>query len=293
MKSRWLLNLVLLLAVGAIAIFLYLRPKPVEKGPKAYTLSTLDAGRISRITVEVPAKRPVRLEKQQGRWRMVEPYQARADETSMERIVALLNATSPIKLPAEDLARFGLDSPALKLRLDDEEFSFGMYQPVSGEQFVAYKGSVYAIAPHFSEEATAQPLELLDKRPFDPDEQIVGFDFSGLEQWEKLRLQVERQPDGKWKVTPEKAKPDQNALNEWFDAGWRTLRATAVAPFVPDRAPHPYLIVKLKSGKTVRLIKMQESPELLLVREDQQMQYRFPQDTGFEILNPPVGFRQD
>lgn len=293
MKSRWLLNLALLVVVGAIATFLALRPKPAQEGPQVYPLSNLDPGRVTRITVEVPTKKPVRLEKQQGRWRMVEPYQARADAESMARIAALLNATSTVKLPADDLARFGLDSPTLKLRLDDQEFTFGMYHPVSGEQFVAYNGAVYTVAPHFSEDAGAQPLELLDKRPFDSDEDIIGFDFSGLEQWEQLRLQVDRQADGKWKVTPEKAKPDQDAINAWFEAGWRNLRARAVEPYSPDRAPHPYLILKLKGGKTVRLLKVQESPELLLVREDHGMLYHFPQDTGFEILNPPVGFKQD
>ena len=41
MKARWLLNLALLLAVGGIAAFLYLRPKPVDTTPKEYTVSNL------------------------------------------------------------------------------------------------------------------------------------------------------------------------------------------------------------------------------------------------------------
>ena len=42
MKARWLLNLVLLVLVGGIALFLYLRPKPVEQVAQIYTVSSLD-----------------------------------------------------------------------------------------------------------------------------------------------------------------------------------------------------------------------------------------------------------
>jgi hypothetical protein len=293
MKSRWLLNLALLVLVGGIALFLYLRPQPVEQKPQAYPLSTISLANVRKVTIEVPAKKPVRFEKQDGRWRMVEPYQARADLPSVGRIISIAGAVSKIKLPATDLGRFGLDNPTLKVRLDDQEFSFGMYNPVGGEQFVAYKDAVYAVPTVYAEGASVQPLELLNKMPLDNDEQIVGFDLSGLEQWESSRLQLDLQPDGKWKVSSPKAKPDQNEINQWLANGWQNLKANTVEPYTLDRNPHPYLVLRLKGGKTVRLIKMQESPELLLVREDQKMLYHFPQDTGFEILNPPVGFKPE
>ena len=224
---------------------------------------------------------------------MTEPVQARADMASLGRIISVVGATSKVKLPATDLSRFGLDNPSLKVRLDDYEFSFGMYNPVGGEQFVAFNDAVYALPTIYGEGASIQPLEMLNKHPLDADEQVVGFDFSGLEQWESSRLQLDMQRDGKWKISVASAKPKQDEINEWFSSNWLNLAANSVEPFTPDKNPHPYLTLKLKSGKTVRLIKMQESPELLLVREDQKMQYHFAQDIGFEILNPPVGFKPE
>lgn len=293
MKSRWLVNLVLLALVGAIALFLYLRPKPVQQSAQEYHVSGLSLNGVSRVSVEFPAQKPVRFEKRQGRWHMTEPVQARADAAAVGRIISVAGATSKVKLPATDLSRFGLDKPAIKVHIDDQEFSFGMFNPVGGEQFVAYKDAVYALSTIYGEGASVQPLEMLDKRPLDDDEQIVGFDFSGLEQWESSRLQLDMQADGKWKVSVPAAKPKQEEINEWFASGWEKLTANSVEPFTLDRTPHPYLTLRLKNGKTLRILKMQESPELLLVREDQKMQYHFPQDTGFEILNPPVGFRPE
>lgn len=292
MKSRWLVNLVLLVLVAGIAAFLYLRPKPVASNvPKTYTLSALDPNSFTRLSIETPGKKPVLLEKQQGRWHLVQPVQGRADLAAVGRVLSLAIATSQDKFPATDLTRFGLDNPALKVRIDDQEFSFGMYHPVSGDQFVGYKDAVYVLPTVFSEGATMQPLEFLDKRPLDLNEEVAGFDFSGLEQWEKSRLSMELQ-NGKWKVSAAGAKPKQDELNEWFSGNWQHLQAKSVEPFTLDRQLHPYFTVKLKTGKTVRFIKMQESPELLLVREDEQLQYHFPQDIGFVILNPPVGYKE-
>lgn len=291
MKSRWIVNLVLLVLVAGIAAFLYLRPKPVENKPQSYTLSTLDPNSFQHLSIETPGKKLVLLEKQSGRWRLVQPAQGRADLAAVGRVLSVAVATSGDKLPANDLARFGLDNPAVKVHIDNQEFSFGMFHPVTGDQFVAYNGSVYVLPTIYSEGATMQPLEFLDTHPLDLNEEIAGFDFSGLEQWEKTRLSMELQ-NGKWKVSAADAKPKQEELNDWFSSNWPHLEAKSVEPFTPDHQPHPWFTVKLKNGKTIKFIKMQESPELLLVREDEGLQYHFPQDTGFTILNPPVGYKE-
>ena len=92
MKSRWLVNLVLLLLVAGIVTFLYLRPQSQEQGQKSYEISTHKLADFSRIRVEFPAKAPAVFEKIDGHWRIVEPYGARAVLMSMQRI------TSPTRM---------------------------------------------------------------------------------------------------------------------------------------------------------------------------------------------------
>jgi len=292
MKKRWLVNLVLLLLVAGLAVFVLTRPKLAEVKAKEYPVAAFDPAAVTKLSIQSGAKKPVEFEKKNGRWFMLAPFQGRADSLSIGRILSIANAVSPEKLPLDDAAKFGLDNPQVRVKMDDKIFDFGMYNPVGGEQFVAHGGSAYTVASSFSEFATTQPLELLDKHPFERSETIVGFDLGALEQWELSKLKVDLQDDGKWKVSAAAAKPNQNEMNEWFTL-WENLVATSVEPYTPDRAPHPFILVKLKSGKTVKLIKMQESPELLLVREDEHMQYHFPQDVGFTILNPPAGFRPE
>jgi hypothetical protein len=291
MKARWLLNLALLLLVAGLALFVYLRPKvDTAVTQQSYPVAAIDIGKVTKVSIEVPAKKAVVFEKQQGLWMMLEPFKGRADPVEVGRIISIAIASSPEKLPANDPVRFGLDHPQLTLHLNDQDFSFGMYNPVGGDQFVAHGNAVYTLPTTYSESATTQPLELLDKHPFAHNETIVGFDFSALEQWESSHLNLDLQDDGKWKVSSPAAKPNQNEVKEWFE-GWEQIEATSVEPAQPDHTPHPFLIVKLKDGRKIKLIKMQESPELLLVREDEELQYHFPQDVGFTALNPPAGFK--
>jgi len=66
--------------------------------------------------------------------------------------------------------------------------------------------------------------------------------------------------------------------------------AQSVEPYTPDRkATYPSFEVKLKDGSKVHFDKLQESPELQLGRPDEGVMYHFPQDVGFNMLNPPVG----
>jgi hypothetical protein len=206
------------------------------------------------------------------------------------RILSLVAAKSAQKFKSTDLAQFGLDQPKLKLKFDNEEFSFGMFNPVTSEQYVAFNNQVYLLPVSYAESAQSPLEEYLDKTPFKPTEQkkIVGFDFSRLEQWEDARLNVDLK-DGKWTASPAKAKPTQNDMNEWFDSFWRNISVQRVEPYTPDRKmTYPSFEVKLSDGRKVHFDKIQESPELLLGRPDEGMIYHVPPDIGFTLLNPPI-----
>lgn len=288
MKSRWLMNLAMLVLIVGIVAFLYLRPKAVDNDTPTYEVSTLKMADFDHVTVEFPTKAPVAFEKVGGYWYLVKPYKARAEQRMVQGILSIIAATTTHKFPADDLARFGLDTPKLKVKLNDQEFLFGTYNTLTSEQYVAYKGAVYLLPVTYSEAASTQVVEMLEKNPLAPGEKIAGFDLSHLEQWEDIRLIVDL-VDGKWKASAANAKPQQNEMNEWFETSWKHPAVLSVEPYTPDRkTTYPSLEVKLADGRKVHLDKLQESPELLLGRPDEGMLYHFPQDAGFVMLNPPI-----
>jgi len=297
MKKRWLLNLVMLVLVGGLVAFLYLRPKTEVTTGVKHEVSQLKLADITSVKVEFPAQAPVAFEKVGGFWYMLMPYKTRADQRSVQRILAIVAATSVEKFSGSDQAKYGIDQPQLKVNLTvngvNEVFTFGTYNPVSDDQYMAYKESVYLLSGSYSEVAKTQPIEMVDKAPLTPSEtkQIAGFDFARLEQWEDTRMNVNI-TDGKWSTNVTKAKVTQNEMNEWLDFAWRQAEAKSVELYTPNhKETYPSFEVKLKDGKKVHFDKISEAPELLLGRPDEGVIYHFANDVGFNMLNPPLNIK--
>ena len=287
----------MLTLVAGLVAFLYLRPKAEIQTEAKYEVSQLKLADISAAKVEFPAQAPVSFEKIDGLWRMTAPYKTRADQISVQRILAIIAATSKDKFPTTDLAKYGLDNPQLRLMLSgagaSNEFVFGTYNPVTEEQYVSFKNAIYLLPSSYSEAAKTQPIELVDKAPLTPSEtkQIAGFDFARLEQWEEARLQVDI-ADGKWATNVAKAKITQNEMNEWLDFSWKQAQAKSVELYTPNhKETYPSFDVKLKDGKKVHFDKISEAPELLLGRPDEGVMYHFTNDVGFNMLNPPLNLQ--
>jgi hypothetical protein len=293
MKKGWLLNLILLVVVAGLVSFLYLRPKKDAVEENKYEVSSYKLAEFNQIKVEFPAKAAVSFEKVDGYWRLTAPYKTRADQPSVQRILAIIAANSREKIVTDDVAKFGLNQPLLKLTLvrdkdNVEEFLFGTYNPLTDEQYISHRNTVYLVANDYGAAASTQVIELIDKAPLSPAEKVAGFDFGRLEQWEASGLNLDM-VDGQWKVSLDKAKPTQNELNEWVDYSWIHTRAKSVEIYTPDRkVTHPSLEVKLANGSKVHFDKIQESPDLILGRPDEGIMYYFPSDEGFVMLNPPI-----
>ncbi len=293
MKKRWLLNLILLAVVASLVTFLYVRPKTEANKGAEYEVSTYKLAEFNAIAIEFPAKAAVTFEKIDGYWRLTAPYKTRADQLSVQRILAIIAAKSREKIVSDDMAKFGLVNPALKLKLfrdanSAEEFLFGTYNPLTDEQYILHKNTVYLVSNTYAEAASTQVIEMVDKAPLKPTEKVAGFDFSRLEQWEASRLNVDL-VDGQWKVSIKEAKPLQNEMNEWVDYSWIHTLAKSVELYTPDRKTvYPSFEIKLADGSKVHFDKIQESPDLLLGRPDEGIMYTFPSDSGFVMLNPPI-----
>lgn len=305
MKNRWIVNIVLLLLVAGLAAFLYLRPKAQVDGIAQFEVSNYKLAEFNQVQINFPARSQVLFVKTNGYWHFKAPHQSRADQASVHRILSIIAAKTTTKITpkngeafdAEEMAKYGLDKPAIRLHLirdenNQEEFLFGTFNPVNDEQYIAHRQAVYLLPITYSEAASTQVLEMVDKKPLKPSEKIAGFDFSRLEQWEETRLNLDF-VNGQWKVSVDKANPTPEALNEWLDFSWKQAVAKSVELYQPDpRQKYPSFEVKTVDGQKVHFDKMQESPELLLARPDEGLIYHFAPDEGFTMLNPPINLQK-
>ncbi len=299
MKSRWILNIVMLAIVAGLVSFLYLRPDQTVSNKTMYAVSDLKLATITQLKVEFPAKAPVTFNKVDGYWQMEKPYHNRADQLSVQRILAVIAAESEVQFPGTDLAKYGLDNPQLKLIMTNdagtELFTYGTYNSVTEQQYVAYNNHVYLLDGRYSEDARTQPIEMVDKNLLAPSEAklVAGLDLAHLEQWQEAQLNVDLD-NGQWKTNVDNAKPTQNDMNEWFEFSWRQNPALSVEVYTPNRQKtYPSLELKLSNGQRIHLDKMMESPELLLARPDEGLIYHFASDVGFTMLNPPINIQEE
>jgi len=290
MKNRWLINIILLVMVLSISLFLFLKPAKIKQ-TKQFSISTFNLSDFDSIKVDFPSKASVILKKSSESWDMIEPVKARADQFSVQKIISIVATSSSEKLPSNDLAKYGLDKPTMKLKLihkgQEEEFIFGTYNSVTEDQYLLYKENVYLISGSYSEAAATQPIELIDKLPLSKSEEIKYFDFSRLEQWQSKRLKVTRN-NNEWSAN-EGSQFKQNEMAEWFDMTWVKNPAKSVEKSSIDlRVPYKSFDIHTIDGKKITFLRLQESPETKLYRVDEGLLYNFGSDIGFTMMNPPI-----
>jgi hypothetical protein len=273
MKSRLWLNVFLLVLVAALAFAVYSRrhaPAELE-----YRLSALNAAQVSSIQIEKPNAPFVRLDKRNNAWFVTAPFAARADSFRISRILEVLAASSTQHFPATDLAAFDLDKPFLKLTLNGQQISFGTMNPLTQQQYALTANTVYLISAKYMANAAVQTADFAGKRLFTENEIPDRFEFEG-------RVLVLN--NGKWETTPPRTGLSQDTLNLWRDQ-WRQASALLAQPYV-DAKSLGKILVTLTSGKQITLSILQKAPDLVLLREDEHLQYHLPQETGKQLLAP-------
>jgi hypothetical protein len=297
MKSRWLINIGLLLLV--LITFFYswtiFQKEPVES--IRFELSKFKLSDFNELKIDFPSRISTHFKIVDNHWRMLSPHKARADELYVYRILSVLATSSLEKLSSDDLSKYGLDQPNLKITFLGnnlkEVFLFGTYNPINEDQYVLYKDNVFLISGGFSETAAFMSTELIEKNPIAKYEKIKSFNFSRLEQWQDSRLKLNN-INNAWNVEGKNLLITQSDVNEWYEMTWKNIPAKSVKPYKMDeRIGYKSFDIVLKDNKKLTFYKIEESPELLLFRKDEGLLYHFPSDLGFTMLNPHVQQKEE
>ena len=281
MKSKVLVNLVLVLLLTGLVLYAFFRPK--EQSDPGVRLTQLKRDDITRITVERRGSPAIQLQKRDGSWRISAPLQTRADPIQVERLTDIVTATAKHKLPPGDPGGYELDPPQVKLTLNDQAFAFGRINDVTYEQYVATAGAVYLVAPFHGHGVPVEITKLVSRKLLDDAEVPIAFDFG--------RYRIVKDDRGAWTVEgayPAQLRnpPSQDDFNRWADE-WRFTSSLGAEPRRGTRGKDR-LVVLFKGGKKADMEIVQRQPEFLLVRSDENMQYRFGAEVGRRLLDPRV-----
>jgi hypothetical protein len=268
------LNLALLVAVAALALFAYYKP---HKSEPEHKLSAIKAADVTSIKIEITGNPPVVLARTGADWKLTAPLPARADSFQVQRLLEILDATSKDRFPAAGLARYELNEPYARVTFNQQTFAFGAVNQLSREQYVLTQDGIYPLSLRYGTLLPKDPLQLVSRQLFAADEAPVAFTFSDF------RL---AQQDGKWQLTPPATDIGADDINGWVDE-WRLATALNLQP-ASNRKPLATLKIKLKTGADITVAVLQREPQLVLARSDQPYEYQFSAAAAKRLLARPA-----
>jgi hypothetical protein len=274
MKGRTGLNLALLAAVIALALFAYYQP---HKGEPAHKLSTIKAADATSIKIEIAGSPPMVLARTAAGWNLTAPLPARADSLQVQRLLEILDATAKDRFPAAGLARYDLNEPSARVTINQQTFGFGAVNEMSREQYVLTQDGIFPVSLRYGTLLPRTVHQVVSRQLFAADEAPVAFRFDDF----KLE-----QRDGKWQLTPPAANLSADDLTRWVDE-WRLATALGVLP-ASNRKPLTVIKVMLKAGSEISVAVLQRDPNLVLARSDQPFEYQLSADAAKRLLSPPA-----
>lgn len=272
MKTRLLLNLVLLCVVGALILVVVFEPGK-DKSP-ANPLSAVDESRVDAVSLQ--GSETIEFERRNGHWWIKAPFVAPANEIRVRQLIDITRAESDARYPLrqEELAKFELDKPKAILSLGGTTLRFGGSDPIDMRRYVQIGDTLHLVRDDFSQHLTARATDYVDKKLLPEDAKIDSITAPNF----KAVLGA----DGKWTIEP--ASPEGSAAAASLLNAWQSARAIDVGRASPGTTGEP-LRIGLTDGSAITFAIVKREPELELVRPDWGLRYEIVGDIAKQLLN--------
>lgn len=272
MKSRLLLNLVLLVIIGVLGALAFFEPG--KRKPENTPLAAVDENALSVITLK--NKDTIVFEKKDGHWRLTAPFAAPANEIRVQQLIGIANSNVEVEYPVqgEDLAKFELDKPKATLTLGAITLAFGGSDPINMRRYVQVGDKLDLVNDAFFHHLAAAATDYVDKKLLPEDAKIKEIVIPGF----KATLGA----DGKWVKEPADSKIPPSELA----AAWSASRAIDIKR-LDKPAQGDAIRIGFAEGGAVDFVVVQREPELVLARQDLGLQYELTAETARSLLALP------
>ena len=269
------LNLALLVVAAGLGAAVFFSVDKDEPGPP---LTALKPDAVTRIHLAHPGAPAIRLAKQDGKWRLVEPVAAEADEFEVGALTALADKEAKDKVEGGNAADFGLEPPKYTLTLDDTAIEVGTTEPLQYRRYVRVNGVVSLIEDPPSAALDKDYADLVAKALFPPDAEIARIELP--------KLTLARDGDA-WAVTPADPKATADAMQKLAD-GWKNARSMWNESGAPGaKVKGEGVKVTLKDGTVREFVVAAREPQLKLHRPDLGVNLVLSKALADELLTLP------
>jgi hypothetical protein len=273
--NRARLNLVLLVVAAGLGTGVYFAQRGEPPGPP---LTPYQPDAITRVALEHPGAPAIRLEKQDGRWRLTEPVQAEADEFEINALIGLADRATQLKLEGGAPKELGLEPPNFTLTLNDRGIGFGGTEPLEYRRYVQTADGVFLVEDPPGAALDAEYADLVAKDLLPKDAAIERIELPGLV--------LAQDAGGKWAVTPADPKATADAMQKLAD-GWKGARSMWNEMARGGKAGGDKARITLKGGATREFTIVQREPQLQLQRADLGVTFVLSRTLVDELLKLP------
>ncbi len=285
MKSRWLINILLLVAIGILSLVTHFKPG-IDQQPQATPITSLKKDQLRRIHVNRPVREDlVFLKNASGHWDIERTPALPVDSLQMNALLRLAEQEAVRSYPVSelDLSQLQLEPPYATVFLNDTAVEFGNLEPIEGLRYVRIADRVHLIPDNYMQLIKLSYTQFVRRRLFGKDARIESITLPGLSI---------HKVNQNWDIEPvqEVSADDLQAFIERWQ-GATSLNIQAADPVEANE----FVEIKLADNAgSIKYSIASREPELLLVRPDLGIQYRMG-NTGSELLalTPPTAEEQE
>jgi hypothetical protein len=272
---RSLLNLALLLVAAVLTAVVWFSQKKEEKGPP---LTPLAADAITRILIEHPGKPSIRLAKESGRWKLLEPVQADTDPFEINGILEVAGLEVKQKIEGKvDRHELELDPPTYSVTLDDQKLSFGGTEPIKYRRYVATGNSIALVDD--------PPSAALDDNYSDLVSRDVVPEGAKIAKLELPGLTIQKTPAGEWGVTEQPAAAAAQVAK--LVESWKSAKALWNSLDEPPTNAGDHVRIGLEDGRNLDLYVTAKDPQLVLANPALHVRYTLSKVLASELFQVP------
>jgi len=265
MKSRWIINLLLLVAIGILILVAHFEPG-IDEQAEAPAITILKKDQLRRIHLNRPVREDLVLVKTSTQsWVIEHTPELPADNYQVNALQRLAEQKAVRSYPASelDLAQLQLDPPYATAILNDTAIEFGNLEPLEGLRYVRVADQVHLIHDLYLQLIEASYTQFVRRRLFDEHTRIARIALPGFS--------IAKTDQG-WAVEPQQVVSADN-LQQFVDR-WQVATGLNIQAADSTVEGESVELIQADTGHSVNFVISAHEPELVLVRPDLGIQYR-------------------
>jgi len=232
-------------------------------------LTQLNPDQVNRITLDNQTGQAIRLEHTDRGWQMLHPYEAKADDNRIQRLLEIVRSSSfsHFQAPA-DVAEYGLAPPS--------GLQFGVQFHAGWSLLLRLKSQIHLIKDRFIHHLQARAEDFISPALLPAGSRIRAIHTP---EWQLSFIS-----SGKGSLDPPNTDISGDDLNKKRDQ-WQLARASRVVP-APEGKGSGRIEIKLEHKQQPISFELGRSEQYtLLIRRDLGLAYAIPKKSKF--LQPP------